>query len=672
MAITPPRIRGTREVPVQIVMDDFSDGVVTLLDEARLSPKMAREATNLMHDQDGLWTKRWGTQEYGSDISTSFDGWATATVDDGDGTASQELLVVDGGIFKKSTDGGSWSTIAGGVSFTAGNRARTAQLGSKVYFGNATDAIAFYDIDGNTMQSYSGISAPAAPTVARTTLTTGSYNNFYRVSAVNDVGETIATASSAGDAASGASYTSNKPRDNWELDGSEYMTISWSSVAGASGYNVYWSDTEGYEVLLGTTDTTEFIDDGSNVPNAFIEYPIDDTTTGPKIGYFAVSGNRIWGTLDPDNPYRVYFTGTGNQLGSYSPYFGGGYVDIELGGAERPKSIRHFRDGKGNPMAVVFTSDPNGRGSTWLIELISASVGSTSIVIPSTLKVQGSNGTSAPDSVIEARNALYGYNSAIGFNWLGTKPSQLNVLANDEVSVPIRNYVRNLSEASIDKMAGIEYDGKLIWSVPNGGTENNETIVYDLEQRAWGKSWTVGYKGFIEYTDTDGSSKLLAIPTSGTKFLELNENFLSDNGTAFGTKYRSGLIHFGNSHTEFAWVNKVHVILGRPRGTVNFSIIGTQRNKSSQTLKSKEITTSSSNSGIGTESISELPLISESTNAPDVFSEASIKKTIKVNKLLNNMVVEVSSDSAAADYTIMRIIVEGRLVPINEPSSWRN
>lgn len=670
MAVQAPNLRGNKEVPVDLVATEFDGGLITQLDEARLSLKQARESLNLIQDQDGLWTKRPGTAAYGQDISTSFDNWGVAVKDDGDGTTTNYLFVVDGGTPKRSVDGGAWTTVSG-ATFTSGKRGRSVQLGNKLYLANGTDALAFYDIENDTMETYSGLSAVGAPTVARTVLTTGSYNNFYRVSAVNAVGETVATAPTAGDAASGASYTTNKKRDNWKTDGTEYLTVSWSAVSGATGYNIYWSDTQGYEIYLGSTASTSFQDDGSADPNTFVEYPVDDTTTGPKFGNVAISGNRIWGTLDPENPWRVYFSGTGNQLGAFSPYFGGGFVDIEKGGAERPQAIKHYRDGTGNPAAVVYTSGPNGVGSTWIIELVTATVGSTPIVIPASYKITGSNGSDAPDSLVEANNAVFGYNSAVGFNSLRTKPSQLNVLSTDEVSFGIRNYARGLKRSAINQLTGIHYDGKILWSVPNGSDVNNEVVVLDLENKNWAKPWTIGFKGFLEYAEANGEVRLLGIPTSGTKLLDISNSYQGDSGVAFATKYRSGLYHFSKSQTAFAWIDKVHVILGRPKGTINVNIIGTQRNKLSQTLKSRTITDETSNSGIGSELISSTQ-ISDATTAPTTFASASVKKTIKVNKLLNNIQIEVSSAGLSSDYSLQGWAVEGRLVPINEPSSWRN
>jgi hypothetical protein len=665
MAYRPPKLTPERVVPVEITMQDFSAGQVTLIDEARLSEKAALDATNLMQSQDGLWTKRWGTANYGAAISTSFDGWGVAVKDDGDGTTTQILIVVDGGVFKKSTDGGSWSTIAGGVSFTAGLRSRTAQIGSRLYFGNGTDPLAYYDIINDQMVDYSGIVAPtnAATNLTSSGLSTGSYNNYYKVTAVNLVGETTPLTFSV--------QTTNKKRDNWATDGSDFVNLTWTASASATGYNIYWSDTQGYEVYIGSTSGTAFTDDGTGL-NELIEYPDDNTTTGPKMSYLAVSSSRLWGTLDPENPWRIYFTGTGNQLGAFSRYFGGGWVDVELGGAERPVALKHFRDGKGTPTTIVFTKDPQGGGSTWICELVSATVGSTPILIPALYKITGSNGTPAPDSVIEARNSLYGYSRTIGFTSLGTKSSMLNVLATDEVSVNIRPSARGLNGAAIEGVTGVYYDGKAIWSVPEGSTTNNKTFVLDFENKNWAVGWGIGFDGFIEYTDSNGNSHLLGVPTDNSLyFKEISENYLGDSGESFNTKYTSGLIHFDRTHTSFAHVEDVTFILGRPKGNITLTVGGTKRNKSFANIKTKTITAEGSNSGVSYEPLSYTQL-STSSGVPEYFQQAAVKKTIRINKLLNNIKLQVSSTDLDVEYTILRIIIRGVLIPVSPPSDWRN
>ena len=121
----------------------------------------------------------------------------------------------------------------------------------------------------------------------------------------------------------------------------------------------------------------------------------------------ALSGNRMFGTKDPNQPYRVGWTGTGQYMGTFNPYYGGGYVDLNKGGDERPEKVVHFRDGRGNSVATVLTSNPNGAGSTWHISLTTLTVDTLVIVVPQAYQQQGSVGTKSPRGVVEYRDSVY-------------------------------------------------------------------------------------------------------------------------------------------------------------------------------------------------------------------------------------------------------------------------
>ena len=50
---------------VQITIDDFKGGSNSLVEEARMDTKFAKEIVNMMQVQDGLWKTRWGTVYFG-------------------------------------------------------------------------------------------------------------------------------------------------------------------------------------------------------------------------------------------------------------------------------------------------------------------------------------------------------------------------------------------------------------------------------------------------------------------------------------------------------------------------------------------------------------------------------------------------------------------------------
>lgn len=657
MPMQTPRVSGSSVKPYDATIDKFNKGYVSLLDESRLPTTAARQATNLMLNQDGLWTPRWGTKDYGAAWSGTINGWTVFTEYDSEGVATEGILIIDGTTPKKSYDGASWSTVTG-ATYTAGKRADMVQLGNRVYIANGADDLSYYNVTSGEIETYGGINAPANLTATESGLTGSNYTHYYYVTAVNEVGETLVS--------NQATETTDKTRNNWAVDGSEYIDLAWDAVSGALRYNIYYGDGDGYEHLLDSVSTNSYRDEGQSNPNSLVETPNADTTTGPILNKLAVIGNRLWGIGVNGN---VYWTGVGNNQGAFSAFFGGGYVILRKGGRERPTTLFQFRTGKGDPIATVLMADPSGNGSTWQIELVTESLGTVSVVIPVSYQVLGTLGTKSPFAFTEARNNVY-FMSARGVNTVGSKPSLLNVLATDEVSVAIRPDYRNLNVAAMKDAAAYELDGKIFFAVPNGARTNNQIWVLDLEQKAWALPWIVAVRGFMEYTDSNGRVRFLAVPVSGTKLLEFSDAYKGDNGVAFNTVYQSGLIHPTNTHRDFAHLKDVVIELARPRGSINLSVAGTQKTKSFSTLKQRTIEATSGIFGYSSRLYSDF-FYSDPEPAPVVFAEASVKKYLRIGKRLNNWQVQISSSDIDQKFTIMLINGRGRLVRTSAPSAWK-
>lgn len=667
----PPSLKAKSMPEVDMTLADFTAGVNTLLDESRLPPNAAREVTNMMQWQDGIWTKRWGTMNYGTALVGPVDGLGTATKVNADDSFTQFLLAMDNGTLKTSQDGGAWSAVTGHT-FTVGTHMCMLQIYSRVYLANGVDRLAYYDINANTIHVFSGLSTPGAPTVAinppsgsATGLTSGAVNAYYKLTAVNEVGETIAGVE--------GSLGVNKQRDSWVNNTAEQdsLKLTWTAVTGATRYNIYYSDATGQEVYLDSTSSTTYIDDGSTSPNDFYVAPLGDTTIGPVLSWLALSDNRLWGCGDPNNPQRVYWSGTGQYMGAFDPFYGGGYIDLEKGGAEKPTAIAHYRDGKGDSMATVYTTAPDGTGSEWQIQLQSETIGVVTFVVPTATKIVGSTGTNSPMGVIEARDNIY-FPSVRGFYTLGSKPNLLYVLSTDQISVPIRPDVYSINNAVSNKICGIEYIDKLFWSVPNGSTQNNEIWVLDLEQNAWARPWTIGVQQFILYTSSDGAIHMLGLSVNNTQLIEFNQNFTSDNGVAFNSTYQSGLIHFDKNHRAFAKVRYVYIELARPVGTIEFTVSGTPRGKPFTELKTMTINEAniSDASGYSDELYSQI-LYSDPAEVPQALSEGSVKKVVIINKILNNIQFEVTSSDPTSSYTINQFMVYGHIINTAPPSDWK-
>ena len=674
-----PQVKGDDGKPLTIVINDFKGGTMTLPDESRIAPNAVSLSTNMMLDEDGVWRPRPGTQKYGQTLPSTgtIDGMGTATTYIS-GTQTNYLFAMRGtnttSTLYYSTDAGSWTAITGG-NWAASDPTKWRltdfkQLRNRLYVANAVDHLSFVDLITKVPTFYTTVASPGAPTITRTTLTSGSYNNYYKVSAINTIGESIASTETL--------ITTNKVRSSWSTAAIENLGVSWTAVTGANRYNVYWSDSSGNEIFLDSVSGTSYTDTGQTIPNLYVAAPAFDGTSGPRVGKLEISGNRLWATLDTDNVQRVWWTAAGANVGSFDPYSGGGYIDLNLGSQERPVDIKQFRDGKGNQQVIVLTSSPNGGGQVWFITLSASNIGTVNVVIPAALS-QGSIGSSAPFGSVQAQNNTF-YPSTKGFQSVGSSQAIFNVLVTNEVSANIRKNVQAIPATSASYINGIYYFGKIYWAVPYGSKWNNQVWLLDLERQCWNIAWNIGIKQFCEYTDSAGNTHLLAIPLAGSSgnlsennLIEFSSNFSGDSGAVFPTELQSGLIHFDKDHFTWAWVRKIYFELGRPKGSINLSVSGTKPNKGILPLKNRSVgdaTLANSSAGIGNDLMGTV-LLGQSSVAPKSFGQSSIKKVILVNSMLNNIRFDLATNGLGADYKLLEVTIDGTLLPAADPSIWR-
>lgn len=654
-----------------ITIDDFSGGYNNLVDEARMNPKFAVQSNNLIQVQDSVWKTRWGRQYYGATYGATPDGASEYVKSDG----TTELIVIAGGTAYKSTDGGTASSISG-ATFTAGTKCYFMQIAGYLYIANGTDPLARYD--GSTLATYTQISAPAnlSASLVASGLTSGTFTYYAQVTALNAVGETTGSTE--------ASITTNKARDNW-IAGTDKVDWSWDAVATAARYQLYITDESGYESLLADTDQTNYVDDGSVEINPYIEVPDDNTTGAPLFKSMTVSGNRIWATNNDSDMYKVYFSGTGAFIGSFSDFYGGGWINLEKGGREIPIAVRHYQTGSGTGVATVLAKTPDGKGAVWQISISSATVGTTSFSVPSASKIVGSWGTESINGVVNTDNDI-GFPNRKGWFFLGPEKNYFGILRTREMSSNIRPYWRSLYGAGIKDIAAYYYDAKIFISVPSGSSGNDRTIVHDTERNTWAVDWNFGVKQFLEYTDTGGNTHFLAISSSGTRLEEISENFLGDFGGAINQSYISPLIPVSDRKSDVLNLREAMVELGRPKGSVNFSVLGIGKDSSFTTVATTTISSFGANTGVGTDLAGELhPSETRASSkggagawaiylleAPSTFAQAITKKAIKKKAKLYAIQFKVSSTTADTDFSILSLQAKGRLVNRKVPSAWLN
>lgn len=640
---------------------DYRGGSNTLINERRLEKKYATTSTNMYQVQDGIWKTRPGTTYYGQAISgiSNIDGSAEYVKSDG----TTELIAVGGGNVYKSTDGGSWTQITG-ATLTGGVKPYFLQIGSRLYISNGTDDLTYYD--GSTLNQFTAISNPGTPSGAsRTTLTSGTFNNYYRVVWVNNVGFTEPSAS--------LNITTNKHRDDWASGEDVGFTLPGSVPASVTAVQVYWGEYDGEEIYLGSVPATAttFTDDGSLEPNIYVETPNDNTTAAPKFRTMEVSGNRIWATYDPDNKYRVYYSGTGQYLAYFSTFYGGGWIDLEKGSRNTPVSVVHYRTGKGDSIVTALCSSPDGLGTIFQIDLTSATIGDTTFTVPIAYKIVGSIGASAPYGVIKAGDTVL-FNNKKGVYALRNKEQIFNVLSTDDLSAPIRPSFDNLNGQKINDTAGYFRPPRAYFSFARGSA-NDRTAIFDFERRNWTWAWTIGFNQFLEYTDSSGQTHFLAVPTSGNRLKKLDETVYSDLGESFVQSYISPLIPVNKDMTDLAKVRDVVFELGSFIGTVTVKVLGLekgqQQNVTTLATKTKSSANTTSSTGWGVDFFSD-QMFSDGTGVATEVTEPTTKIRVRVNKKIYAIQFQVYSSSSSTSFEILNIQASGTLIPARAPSAW--
>jgi len=650
--------------PQYLTLDNFKRGVITLIDKSRLPKNALEEAENIFLVEDGQPSLRPGTNWYGTAMpnSAEIDGFDYF---DYDGVI--HLVAVAGGtVYRSTNDGTTWSACTG-ATLTAGNEVNMNQNRNYLYLTNGVDTMVRYD-GTTTLQTYTTLSTPAAPTVAQTGLGTTTIQYLYKVAAVNKVGYSIASA--AGTGVTKFSFT----RDSWS--DTAYATISIAAVTGATRYDIYISEdgVDYYYLDSAVPDAVggaaTYRDNGTAVVNSATIAPTANTTQGPKVAELKNIGIRMFGVRDSDNEHRVWFSGGGANSGSFSSAYDGGYLDWDTGGKYTPIQVEDYRDGKGTPLATVWCKSADGQGCILQMTLEVRTYGDIDVTIPSAYKLPGSRGTAAHGSVVNVLNDYMFYNSQAFYN-LGSRAQFLNLLSTDEASANIRPTIKKISAAAEEKISSVYYDAKVYFSVPYGDTDNNYTTIFDTERKAWlPKAFTVGFKKFLRYTDTTKLQHLLAVKPGDNQLTEISTSIQGDYGQPFSSSLLTGLYPVTRNRFEFQWTEEAEVEFSNPTGTINVELLGIERTKGFQTTKSQSIVSTLVNTGWGTWAW-DTKLWDDTSDAISTYSESSVKRYFNVNKELNAIQWRITTNSLDAAYVLRTLQSWGTQTLAGKPRTWK-
>lgn len=574
---------------------------------------------------------------------------------------------VGGTVYRSLDDGTTWDVCSGGT-LTGGYTVNMNQNGSFLYLTNSIDAILRYN-GTTTLQAYTPLTALVAPTVGKTGLAATTYTYWYKTSQVNQVGFT--------EASPATSITVSQTRDGWDTT-ANFVTVSGTASTSASRVDVYLSEDNinfyylGSSVVNSGTGAYSFKDDGTGVVVPSTLAPSGNTTEGPKVAELVNVGIRQFGVRDPENPYRIWFTGAGVYSGAFSSAYDGGYLDWQPGGKYKPVHVEDYRDGKGTPIATIWCDSADGQGCILQMSLDTLTIGTISITVPSAYKLPGSRGTSAPGSVVNVLNDYMFENSQAFYN-LGSRAQLLNILSTDESSANIRPTVKQISGVGESNIASVYSDGRVLFSVPFGTTYNNTTIVFDTERKAWlPTAFTIGFSKFLRYTDINGARRLLALRPGDNRLSEISENIRGDYGVAFSTSLLTGEYPVSKNRFDFQFVEEAELELAGVSGQINIELLGYERANGYSVVKSKSYDFSSTLTDVGWDTFGwDIKPWDNTADTPSVSSANSEKKYFNVQKEMNTVQWRITTSTLSARYIMRTLQTWGTPTQGQKPTSWR-
>lgn len=648
--------------PDYLTFGSFRRGVISLINETKLPKNAAKEMKNLYLVEDGQPTIRPGVGWFGVAVPNGEPIQGYEYYDNGD----IHLVAVAGGVVYRSLDdGATWTECTGGTTASATLPVDLNQNGAKLYITQAGSNILRYN-GTTTLEVYSALTTPAAPSAAAAGGGT-TYTYYYKIAAVNTVGFSVASSS--------VSVQIGAPRSTWDKT-TNHVTLTLPAYqTDQTRYDIYFSEDNVtfYYLSSQSKPNLAWKDDGSAqvVPSTLA--PTGNTTQGPKVARLRNVGVRQYGVGDPDNRYRIWFTGAGNSSGSFSGAYDGGYIDWQPGGKYFPVYVDDYRSGKGDPIATVWCDSADGQGCILQMSLDTLTIGDVAITLPSIYKLPGSRGTPAPGSVINVLNDFYFYNS-LGIYNLGSRAQFLNILSTDEASANIRPNFRRVKRSAEGGIATAYFEANVYISLPVGSDTNNQTMIYNTEMQAWvPEAFDMGFSKFLRYTDQNKSQHLLALRPGDNRLSEISTSIQGDYGEAFDTSFTTGLIQTDKNRWEFQFVEEAQFDLSNPQSKIYVELIGIQRGKGLTPIKTVVLDSSSTIVNHGWDLYQWDTMNWDDVSVvPETISETSSKRYFTVQRELNAVQWHIyTSGNVDARYILRALQTWGTPTNAGLPPNWR-
>lgn len=522
--------------------ESWIKGENKLVSNTQIKDNEIADCMDIQLVEDGkIQCPRDGQTYYGSSSGSRVTGLFPYYKSDG----TKELLRVAGTNLQKYV-GTTPTNVTGGTSYTTGLNMNGVVAYDKLYLENGTDNLTYYD--GSQVQAFVERSAPTINSVTRTG-TTGTYTYSYKLTVVTANGETPPSAA--------VSQVANVS----ELNSSTYMTVAWSAVTGAIGYNVY-GNKDGRWYFMAYVEgngTTSYVDNGADIPNEFFTPP-EGNSTGGQIGtYIAMYKDSLFISGDPSNPSRLYYSGGGDKLEDFTIGGGGGFIDVSKNDGQAITGMIVFKDS-----LLVFKER-----SIYQFSFTSAG-------LPQVSQVNPGVGCVAPRSIVAVENDVF-FASEFGIYTVGNEAGfSFDVLRTNELSAKERARYQQIDPAYIQNIAAVyakvQNKNLVIFSyTTSGSTTNSKALIYDRERLSWYPWSNINANCWAVYKGTDGVNHVLYGDDSSGYVKEALTGS-DDFGSAISANFTLKSNSFKETNT-YKVLKYIDLVLRQPQGSITMSII---------------------------------------------------------------------------------------------------
>lgn len=638
--------RKARKV-INIHQNKWAKGYVSTIEDSRRPLDSLSDMTNMEMVQDNVVRPRPPLVVYGTQPTLTIIGRGKIRKS----SERYNLFMMDDsgtGKLYRQKDGGAYTLIGGTYSSTAW--ASCVQSKGRAYIWNGVDNLTYVTVATDAIVTYTALTTPVMTSVTRTGMAGTNITHYYRVTASNAVGESIASIE--------MSQTSGKIRDNW-IDGTDYMTLVWGAVAGAVSYTIYYGSRSGTTEELysiGATTTT-WEDRGTIAANVFKIAPEGNSTAGvPFTWMYQDSKNsQIFG-IATDN--KLYYSAPGT--GDFSPFNGGGWVEIDGDGDTVLNYVDGFRNGKGDPLITVSARGAAGKGKLFHVTFESLTIGDQVIIYPNVYEANGQAGTYAPRATIKERDSLH-YPTGVDFKSTGTSQNIVGILTTGNISQAINdNDVPNISLQYLDKAVGVAHNDKLYFALPVGSTENNQIWVLDLSRKnAWTLRWTVAAKDLWLYEDNSGSTHFCALVNNKIlEFTRASSITHEDDGVAWTSRVAFESLVWDEDGIILGKIRNMYMKLLYPRGTITANTTGLTRSGATQSTGSDSFTVTTTPTGWDDWQYDVMQYDAD-PGVVNTYGKSIAILQIKPKGLLAELSWEVSADTSGTDYILSAVNTRG-------------